>query len=149
MSYPFAEHLVAFNKMYGLPVAEAPTILGLKRLKDLKEILLKEVSEIDEIIDLYEHLDFHGGHDDESKVKILTMLADLMGDLQVYCGSEMVKWGLPINAILEIIMQSNMSKLGADGQPIVDENGKVQKGPNYWKPEPKIAALLSALLNSK
>jgi hypothetical protein len=29
---------------------------------------------------------------------------------------------------------SNMSKLGADGQPIYREDGKVLKGPNYFKP---------------
>ena len=28
-----------------------------------------------------------------------------------------------------------MSKLGSDGKPIYDKNGKVQKGPNYFKPD--------------
>ncbi len=41
-------------------------------------------------------------------------------------------------------MQSNFSKLGADGKPIYDERGKVMKGPGYWQPEPKIRALLGA-----
>jgi hypothetical protein len=27
-----------------------------------------------------------------------------------------------------------MSKLGADGKPIYREDGKVMKGPNYFKP---------------
>jgi hypothetical protein len=39
-------------------------------------------------------------------------------------------------------MESNFSKLGADGQPIYDERGKVMKGPSYWKPEPRIRSLL-------
>jgi hypothetical protein len=39
-------------------------------------------------------------------------------------------------------MDSNFSKLGADGKPIYDERGKVMKGPFYWKPEPKIKELL-------
>jgi hypothetical protein len=44
--------------------------------------------------------------------------------------------------VLQIIMDSNASKLGADGKPIYDANGKFLKGPNYWKPEPKIRELL-------
>lgn len=47
--------------------------------------------------------------------------------------------------ILDIIMQSNFSKLGEDGKPIYDERGKIMKGPGYWKPEPKIAEYLSTL----
>jgi hypothetical protein len=30
-----------------------------------------------------------------------------------------------------------MSKLGADGKPILREDGKVQKGPNYKEPNLK------------
>ena len=39
-------------------------------------------------------------------------------------------------------MDSNESKLGADGNPIYDANGKFLKAPHYWKLEPKIKALL-------
>src|SRR6476620_5595229 len=46
---------------------------------------------------------------------------------------------------IDDIMDSNESKLGADGNPIYDANGKFLKGPNYWKPEPKIQELLAAL----
>ena len=42
------------------------------------------------------------------------------------------------------VVDSNESKLGADGNPIYDANGKFLKGPHYWKPEPKIKALLEA-----
>ena len=41
-------------------------------------------------------------------------------------------------------MDSNQSKLGADGKPIYDANGKFLKGPNYWKPEPRIRELILA-----
>jgi len=71
-------------------------------------------------------------------------LADLLGDVMVYCRSEALKYGLPLEAVLDVIMDSNESKLGADGKPIYDGNGKFLKGPNYWKPEPKIKALLEA-----
>lgn len=42
----------------------------------------------------------------------------------------------------EIIHASNMSKLGADGKPIVDESGRVVKGPNYRSPKESIRTLL-------
>ncbi len=77
------------------------------------------------------------------------MLGDLLGDVQVYCASEMAKFGLPLDEVLAIIMQSNFSKLDADGKPIYDERGKVMKGPGYWKPEPKIQALLASLREGK
>jgi predicted HAD superfamily Cof-like phosphohydrolase len=69
-------------------------------------------------------------------------MADLLGDVIVYCRSEALKYGLPLEDVLDIIMDSNESKLGADGKPIYDANGKFLKGPDYWKPEPKIKALL-------
>ena len=33
------------------------------------------------------------------------------------------------------VQASNMSKLGEDGQPIYREDGKVLKGPNFFKPD--------------
>jgi hypothetical protein len=36
----------------------------------------------------------------------------------------------------------NECKLDENGNPIYDSNGKFLKGPNYWKPKPKIMALL-------
>ncbi|TDK67338.1 nucleoside triphosphate pyrophosphohydrolase family protein [Sapientia aquatica] len=137
----FANDIEKFNSIYKLPVNKVPTTnVGVpmaERLKAFKDILLEEVSEIDEIISAAE-----GGSDE---LATLTMLADLLGDLQVYCASEMAKFGLPLDGVLEVIMQSNFSKLGADGKPIYDERGKVMKGPNYWKPEPKISELLQSL----
>jgi hypothetical protein len=70
-------------------------------------------------------------------------LADWLGDIQVYCASEMAKYGIPITETKRIIMSSNFSKLDAKGQPIYDDEGKVQKGPMYWKPEPRIKAMLA------
>lgn len=55
-------------------------------------------------------------------------------------------FGLPMSSVLRIIMESNFSKLGADGLPIYDSDNKVQKGSNYWKPEPKIKEMLEAKL---
>lgn len=77
---------------------------------------------------------------------VLTYIADLLCDIIVYCASECRKYGIPPSAVLQIIMASNESKLGADGQPIIEEEtGKFLKGPNYWKPEPLILALLQQI----
>jgi hypothetical protein len=43
-------------------------------------------------------------------------------------------------------MDRNERKLGANGKPIYDPNGKFLKGPNYWKPNPKIKELLQAAI---
>ena len=40
-----------------------------------------------------------------------------------------------IEAVFKEIQRSNMSKLGEDGKPIYREDGKVLKGPNYFKPD--------------
>lgn len=137
----FASGIEKFNGIYRLPVNKTPTTdIGVPlvdRLKAFKDILMEEVHEIDEIIAAQQA--------GTAELEVLTMLADLLGDVQVYCASEMAKFGLPLNDVLAIIMQSNFSKLGADGKPIYDERGKVMKGPNYWKPEPKIQALLASL----
>ena len=76
---------------------------------------------------------------------LLDSVQDLLGDVIVYCRSEAMKYGIPLEAVLDLIMDSNESKLGADGKPIYDENGKFLKGPNYWKPEPQIKQLLASL----
>jgi len=138
----FANDIQKFNGIYKLPVSHIPTtdvgVPVVERLKAFKSILAEELDEIDEIIAAAERGD--------SQLDVLTMLADLLGDIQVYCASEMAKFGLPLDEVLAVIMQSNFSKLGQDGKPIYDERGKVMKGANYWKPEPKIAQLLEAKL---
>jgi predicted HAD superfamily Cof-like phosphohydrolase len=104
-----------------------------QRLADFKAILLEEVAEVDGII---------AALPTASSIETLTALADWLGDIQVYCASEMAKFGIPLDAVLATIMASNFSKLGADGLPVYDERGKVQKGPSYWKPEPALQMLL-------
>jgi predicted HAD superfamily Cof-like phosphohydrolase len=42
-----------------------------------------------------------------------------------------------IEEVFNEIQRSNMSKLGEDGKPIYREDGKVLKGPNYFKPNIK------------
>jgi predicted HAD superfamily Cof-like phosphohydrolase len=66
----------------------------------------------------------------------LTEIADALGDmLYILCGT-IIEHGLQdkIEAVFDEIQKSNMSKLGEDGQPIYRADGKVIKGPNYFKP---------------
>jgi len=63
-------------------------------------------------------------------------IADALGDmLYILCGT-ILEHGLQhkIEAVFDEIQRSNMSKLGKDGMPIYREDGKVLKGPNYFKP---------------
>ena len=66
----------------------------------------------------------------------LVEVADALGDmLYILCGT-ILTHGMQhkITEVFEEIQRSNMSKLGADGNPIYREDGKVMKGPNYFKP---------------
>lgn len=154
----FTQDIAKFNGIYRLPVNERPTLdyLGQAvdsreaaalRLTEFKSIIAEEVQEVDDIIAGLQTGFRHGeaGETEEiyTDIDALTDLADWLGDIQVYCASEMAKFGLPLDKVLEAIMQSNFSKLGADGEPIYDARGKVMKGPNYWKPEPAISKLLA------
>ena len=40
-----------------------------------------------------------------------------------------------IEEVFDEIQKSNLSKLGENGKPIYREDGKVMKGPNYFKPD--------------
>lgn len=67
----------------------------------------------------------------------LIEVADALGDmLYILCGT-ILEHGLQykIEEVFYEIQRSNMSKLGAKGQPIYREDGKVMKGPNYFKPD--------------
>ena len=67
----------------------------------------------------------------------LTEIADALGDmLYILCGT-IIEHGLQhkIESIFDEIQRSNMSKLGADGQPIYREDGKVMKKPNFSEPD--------------
>lgn len=67
----------------------------------------------------------------------LVEIADALGDmLYILCGT-IIEHGLhdKIEAVFDEIQRSNMSKLDENGNPIYREDGKVIKGPNYFKPD--------------
>ena len=55
--------------------------------------------------------------------------------LYILCGT-IIEHGMQdkIEQVFDEIQRSNMSKLSEDGEPIFREDGKVLKGPNYFKP---------------
>lgn len=159
--FNFTKEIVAMNVMYRLPVAAVPTVHAEYDWQDAKfpnfagNLIAKRVMDFfgeDGILpkELKEHTDLLQFDDaslnsEEKLLDFLVMLADLLGDIQVYCASEMERFGIPNEEVLRIIMESNKSKLDENGNPIYDAQGKFLKGPNYWKPEPQIRELLKSL----
>jgi len=111
-----------FHTAFKIGHSETPIAdLGLAK-KVLRYNLMKEENE--------EYLEAVQNND-------LIEIADALGDMMyILCGT-IIEHGLQskIEAIFDEIQRSNMSKLGDDGQPIYREDGKVMKGPNYFKPD--------------
>jgi predicted HAD superfamily Cof-like phosphohydrolase len=110
-----------FHETYGLGVSnEMKADLGTLK-NELRFNLMKEENE--------EYLEAVQNND-------IVEIADALGDmLYILCGT-ILEHGLQhkIEAVFDEIQRSNMSKLGEDGKPIYREDGKVMKGPNYFKP---------------
>ena len=117
----------AFHEAFGLGVRHEPKAdLGSEK-NLLRYKLMREENE--EYLEAAEEGD-------------LEEVADALGDmLYILCGT-ILEHGMQykIDEVFEEIQRSNMSKLGADGKPIYREDGKVLKGPNYFKPN--IASIL-------
>ncbi|NNL16195.1 MAG: nucleoside triphosphate pyrophosphohydrolase family protein [Flavobacteriaceae bacterium] len=111
-----------FHKAYKLGYRETPKAnLGLEK-NLLRYKLMREENE--------EYLDAANRDD-------LIEVADALGDLlYILCGT-IIEHGLQhkIEEVFDEIQKSNMSKLGEDGEPIYRDDGKVLKGPNYFKPD--------------
>jgi predicted HAD superfamily Cof-like phosphohydrolase len=110
-----------FHETYGLGVSnELKADLG--NLKnELRFNLMKEENE--------EYLEAVQNND-------IIEIADALGDMLYILYGTILEHGLQhkIEAVFDEIQRSNMSKLGEDGKPIYREDGKVMKGPNYFKP---------------
>ncbi len=111
-----------FHDTYGLDKQLAPTAQLPQSKILLRYKLMKEENE--------EYLE-------AAKAGDLVELADALGDmLYILCGT-ILEHGMQdkIEDIFNEIQRSNMSKLGMDGKPIYRDDGKVLKGPNYFKPD--------------
>lgn len=110
-----------FHSAFGLGISEQPKADLGEAVNILRFNLMKEENE--------EYLEAVQNND-------LTEIADALGDmLYILCGT-IIEHGLQhkIEEVFDEIQRSNMSKLGEDGKPIYREDGKVMKGPNYFKP---------------
>tara|TARA_B100000287_G_C20638962_1_gene782768 strand:- start:96 stop:488 length:393 start_codon:yes stop_codon:yes gene_type:complete len=115
------KHVEDFHNAFGLGVAKKPTIDLSKETIKLRFNLMKEENE---------------EYFEAAKRNDMVEVADALGDmLYILCGT-ILSHGMQdkIHEIFEEIQTSNMSKLGDDGKPIYRKDGKVMKGPKYFKP---------------
>ncbi len=113
-----------FHEAFGLDYTDRPTIAISEEIVKLRFNLMAEENQ--------EYLEAAQAGD-------MIEVADALGDmLYILCGT-LITHGMQhkIDAVFQAIQQSNMSKLGADGKPIYREDGKVLKGPDYFKPDIK------------
>ena len=66
--------------------------------------------------------------------KDIKEVADALTDILYVTYGAGHAFGIDLDKCFEEVQSSNMSKLGKDGKPIYNENGKVMKGPHYFKP---------------
>ena len=62
-------------------------------------------------------------------------IADALTDILYVAYGAGHAFGINLDKCFEEVQQSNMSKLGHDGKPIYNNEGKVMKGPKYFKPD--------------
>ena len=107
-----------FMKTFGQEVKEKAEFPS-ERITQLRYDLIKE--ELDELkIAIHE--------------KDIKEVADALTDILYVTYGAGHSFGIDLDKCFQEVQNSNMSKLGADGKPIYNENGKVMKGPNYFKP---------------
>ena len=67
--------------------------------------------------------------------KDIVEVADALTDILYVTYGAGHAFGIDLDQCFNEVQNSNMSKLGDDGKPIYNENGKVMKGPNYFQPD--------------
>ncbi len=113
-----------FHKAYELGISNSPTVTLEEDIIKLRYNLMKEENE---------------EYFEAAKKNDIVEVADALGDmLYILCGT-IITHGFQnkIEEVFDEIQRSNMSKLGLDGKPIYRKDGKVMKGPKYFKPNIK------------
>ena len=108
-----------FMETFGQEVKSRPS-LSSHKTNELRYNLIKE--ELDE---------FKLALDNKDLLEVADALTDI---LYVTYGAGHA-FGINLDACFEEVQNSNMSKLGDNGEPIFNDQGKVMKGPNYFKPD--------------
>ncbi len=108
-----------FMETFGQEVKSKPSFSS-DKINILRYNLIKE--ELDE---------FKQALDNKDLLEVADALTDI---LYVTYGAGHA-FGINLDACFEEVQNSNMSKLGNDKKPIYNDQGKVMKGPNYFKPD--------------
>lgn len=112
------EMVKEFHEAFGVTNQEKPGFPD-ERTRSLRIDLIDE--EFNELIDAENDGD-------------LVAVADALADLDYVINGMALQYGINLDDCFAEVHRSNMSKLGEDGKPIYREDGKVLKGPNYFKP---------------
>ena len=108
-----------FMKTFGQEVKSKPSF-STDKINKLRIDLIKE--ELDELKEAMDNND-------------LLEVADALTDILYVTYGAGHAFGIDLDKCFEEVQNSNMSKLGENGEPIYNESGKVMKGPNYFKPD--------------
>ena len=115
------EKVGTFMKTFGQEVKLKPS-LSSDKINSLRLSLIKE--ELEELKDAIHKKD-------------LVEVADALTDILYVTYGAGHAFGINLDRCFDEVQNSNMSKLDNDSNPIYNENGKVMKGPNYFKPNLK------------
>ena len=107
-----------FMKTFGQEVKANPSFSS-DKINKLRIDLIKE--ELKELTDAMNNKD-------------LLEVADALTDILYVTYGAGHAFGIDLDKCFDEVQNSNMSKLGENGEPIYNESGKVMKGPNYFKP---------------
>ena len=108
-----------FMKTFGQEVKTKPSFSS-DKINKLRLDLIKE--ELDELQEAMKNND-------------LLEVADALTDILYVTYGAGHAFGIDLDKCFDEVQNSNMSKLGENGEPIYNESGKVMKGPNYFKPD--------------
>lgn len=116
-----AQQVREFHEVYGCAIApEGYLGLGDRALRKLRWDLVDEEAQ-----------ELRVALNDADIIEV----ADALGDLVYVLYGAATSFGIDLDAVLDEIHASNMSKLGSDGKPIYRETDKkVLKGPDYFRP---------------
>ena len=112
------ESVKKFMETFGQEVKEKAHFPNDKITSLRYELIREELEELKEALDN----------------KDIKEVADALTDILYVTYGAGHAFGINLDKCFEEVQNSNMSKLGTDGKPIYNENGKVMKGPNYFKP---------------
>jgi predicted HAD superfamily Cof-like phosphohydrolase len=115
-----AAAVAEFHKSFNLPMRLFPTAEIGDDLAKLRIALLEE--EVDEFVTAAEKGDLIG-------------IADALADIAYVVYGTALTYGIDLDSVLQEVHRSNMSKLGADGKPLLRDDGKVIKSEQYFPPD--------------